>query len=102
MGQALTAQTHQTGSLCKQGGRRGTAPSQQVQAGTLFSQGELATGQQFSPRSWSCVGAKQSIPTHAPRMRHSGALMAPVLPLHRAVPLHGAAWLPPEKGHGET
>lgn len=45
MGQALTAQMHQTGSLCKQGGRRGTALSQQVQGGTPFLQGELAAGQ---------------------------------------------------------
>lgn len=103
MGQALTAQMHQTGSLCKQGGRRGTALSQQVQGGTPFLQGELAAGQQFSPCSWSCMKAKQSISTHAPRMRHSGALMAPMLLLlHRAIPTLGAARLSPEKGHGEN
>lgn len=97
MGQALTAQMHQTGSLCKQGGRRGTAPSQQGQAGTLFLQGGLAAGQQFSPCSWSRVRAKQSIPTHAPGVRHLGALMAPVLPLHRAIPSRGEARLPPPR-----
>lgn len=98
MGQALTAQMHQTGSLCKQGGRRGTALSQQVQAGTLFVQRELAAGQQFSPCSWSCMRAKQSIPTHTPCVKHSGALMDPVLPLHRATTFawSGTAAPPPE------
>lgn len=103
MGQALTAQMHQTGSLCKQGGRRGTTLSQQVQGGTLFVQRELAAGQQFSPCSWSRMRAKQSIPMHTPCVKYSGALMAPVLLLHRAIPLRGAAWLPPhQKGHSET
>ena len=102
-GQALTAQVHQRGSLCKQGGRRGIAPSQQVQGGTLFLQGGLAAGQQFSPCSWSRARAKQSIPTHAPRVRHSEALMAPVA---AAAPRRPFAWSGtaalPEKGHGET
>lgn len=49
MGQALTAPMHQTGSLCKQGGRRGTAGSQQAQGGTSSVRGELAAGQQLPP-----------------------------------------------------
>ena len=81
VGQALTAQMHPTGSLSKQGGGRGTAPSRPGQAGTLLLQGELAAGQPFSPCSWSGVGAKRSIPTQAPHVGHSEALTTP-------------AWLP--------
>lgn len=49
MGQALTAPMHRTGSLCKQGGRRGTAGSQQAQGGTSSVRGQLAAGQQLPP-----------------------------------------------------
>lgn len=51
-------------------------------------QGELAEGQWLSPCSWNRKSeGKQSISTHIPHMRHSGALMA-------SVPWCGVAWLP--------
>lgn len=78
-------------SMCKQGGRRGMAPSQPGQGGTPLAgrAGSRPTAFSLQLESRESDG-KRSIPMHAPHVRHSRALMA-------SVPWRGVAWLPPRR-----